>query len=100
MGGGVSKNSNLQGMKIDNRSKDIYFFPVEVDNPCINIRIHNGSSLRWLNYSNFSSLAQFRSECDFGHSFREYNDELLFVFNLPREKIHYRWSLFAQKYPK
>ena len=39
----MSKNSNLQGMKIDNRSKDISFFPVEVDNLYINIRIHNGS---------------------------------------------------------
>jgi hypothetical protein len=39
----VSKNSNLQVMKIDNLSKDISFFPVEVDNLYINIRIHNGS---------------------------------------------------------
>ena len=42
-GGGVSKNSNLQVMKIDNLSKDISFFPVVVDNLYINIRIHNGS---------------------------------------------------------
>ncbi len=39
----MSKNSNLQVMKIDNLSKDISFFPVEVDNLYINIRIHNGS---------------------------------------------------------
>lgn len=39
----MSKNSNLQGMKIDNLSKDISFFPVEIDNLHIYIRIHNGS---------------------------------------------------------
>lgn len=34
------KLSNLQGLKIDNRSKDISFSPVKIDNFQVNIRIH------------------------------------------------------------
>jgi len=39
-GGYEINKSNLQGLKIENRSKDISFSPVEIDNLYINVRIH------------------------------------------------------------